>query len=102
MSSPLVPGWFDVLFTLVPLFIIAIIGFGVFVAVRNYRAAKRGGVDPFAVDTELKVRALDSAALAPAAPSIEERLAELSRLHSSGLITDEELAQARMQALSGR
>lgn len=106
-SSPLVPGGFDFLFALFPVLFVAVLIFIGFTAYRNYRAAKRGGVDPFAVDTELKVKAINSNALRgtghpePGARSLEQRLAEIDDLHRRGVITDAERATARTEILSG-
>lgn len=109
--SPLVPGWGDVMFTLVPLLILGGIAFTAFVAVRNYRAAKRGGVDPFAMNTELTAKLMRSDLLKEdlghgadpqAAPvSIEERLAELDDLHARSIISADERAAARASILGG-
>ena len=46
----------DFMFVIIPVAMVLMIGFGIFVAVRNYRAAKRQGMDPFAVETELAGR----------------------------------------------
>lgn len=107
-------GMFDLVFTLFPLLIIAFLVFAAFVGYRNYRAAKRGGVDPFAVDTELKVRAIRSDFLradrdlrtdrdpqSAGTASIETRLAELDDLHQRGVISADERTTARAEILAG-
>ena len=89
-------GVFGVLFAIA---FVAMIGFIVFVAVRNYRASKNAGLDPFTLQTELAVRAAKSQMLAPR-QSREQRLAELEDLLARRVITPEEYQQARMKILT--
>ncbi|MGB9033925.1 hypothetical protein BLJ79_15210 [Arthrobacter sp. UCD-GKA] len=89
-------GVFGVLFAVA---FVAVIGFIVFVAVRNYKASKNAGLDPFTLQTELAVRAAKSQMLAPR-QSREQRLAELEDLLARRVITPEEHQRARMKILT--
>ncbi|MDQ0094743.1 SHOCT domain-containing protein [Paeniglutamicibacter psychrophenolicus] len=89
-------GVFGVVFVIA---FVAVIGFIVFVAVRNYKASKNAGLDPFTLQTELAVRAAKSQLLAPR-QSREQRLAELEDLLARRVITPEEHQQARMKILT--
>lgn len=98
-AMPIFLGIFSVVFVIVVIFI-------VFVWVRNYKAAKNAGFDPFTLETELAVRAANSGLLAPAQQtpqspkSTEQKLAELDRLLAKGSITAEEHKTARLKLLS--
>jgi hypothetical protein len=89
-------GVFGVVFAIA---FVAMVGFIVFVAVRNYKASRNAGMDPFTLQTELAVRAANSQMLAPRL-SREERLAELEDLLARRMITAEEHQQARMKILT--
>lgn len=93
----------DTVFSIgLPLFavlFVAVLGFIIFVSVRNYRKAKSAGFDPLTMETELMARAANSAMLAPK-KSLEDKLSELESLHSRGVITRDEYLQARRDALS--
>ncbi len=89
---PILVGVFVVLF-------VAAVGFMIFSTVRNYKASKNAGLDPFTLQTELAVRAAKSEMLAPK-KTLEEKLAELDSLLARGLITRDEYTQARLKALS--
>lgn len=78
---------------------VAVVIFIIFVAIRNYKASKKAGLDPFTLQTELAVRAANSQMLAPR-QSREKRLAELEDLLARQVITREEYAQARMKILT--
>lgn len=82
------------------LFFAAVITFMVIAITRNAKRAKELGHDPFTMDTELTARAIDSQLLA-AKPTIEARIAELDDLHARGIITPDEYAKARAEAISG-
>lgn len=98
-AVPILMGIFAVVFVVAVIFI-------VFVWVRNYKAAKNAGFDPFTLETELAVRAANSGLLAPAQQmpqtpqSTEQKLAELDRLLAKGSITAEEHKAARLKLLS--
>lgn len=99
---------FDGFMTIFVIVFVLVLAFGAFSTYRNYTAAKKGGLDPFAVETDLAAKLAKSQLLAAergAAPEpqkpLEERLAELASLHQRGLITDEELASARKKAIEG-
>lgn len=80
---------------------IAVLIFIIVVATRNYRAAKKSGMDPFTMETDLMARAANSALLAPK-KNLEEKLLELDDLHKRGIITRDEFLQARRDALGDK
>ncbi|PQZ93070.1 hypothetical protein CQ018_11125 [Arthrobacter sp. MYb227] len=101
-AMPVFMGIFAVIF-------VAAVIFSIFIWVRNYNAAKKAGLDPFTLQTELAVRAANSKLLAPEQnspgqyvpqKSIEQKLAELDRLLAKGTITAEEHKTARLKLLS--
>lgn len=89
------------------------------IGIRRLAAYHRHGIDPTTVDVDLAARVLRSEALAPpsaatptasggdeppaegarAPRSVEERLAELDRLHRAGVISDDEHRDARADVL---
>lgn len=89
---------FGVIFGIFTLLILAAGIFMAFVYVRNYKASKNAGLDPFTLQTELALRAANSEMLAPK-KTIEEKLRELDDLLARGLITRDEYTQARLKAL---
>jgi hypothetical protein len=74
------------------------IAFAVYIMVRNFRKAEEAGHDPFTLQTEIAVKALDSDVLS-AEESAEERLAKIEKLFSDGTISAEERATARQAVL---
>ena len=110
---PQVPGPGDAFGVIVPLFVLVFIAVAVFAVVsgvRNYSAARRGGLDPMTARTDLAValkQKLESDAQPPAPPAqppartLEERLAELDDLAARGVITDSERSEARARLLGG-
>jgi len=92
---------FPVIFTIAALVVIAGIVAVIALLVRNARKVSESGHDPFTLQADLAVKAIDSSLLAPAA-SVEERLAELDRLFAQGTITADEKAAARAELLGGR
>lgn len=72
----------------------------IFLIVRNAKAARRAGMDPVTMQTDLAARAMNSQLLA-APRSTEERLAELDGLLSRGVISAEEHAAARARIIAG-
>ena len=70
----------------------------VYSIVKNGRAAKRAGLDPVTMGTDLQARLLKSDMLSPER-SIEARLHELDDLRTRGVITPDEHAAARAEAL---
>jgi uncharacterized membrane protein len=91
---------FATFFGIVVLFIIAVAVVMVVMISRNAAKARELGHDPLTMQTELAARAMDSELLAPR-PSLEARLAELDELHARGVITADEHAKARAEALAG-
>jgi len=92
------PGWWVAFAVLVVMLGIG----GIFV-----RAAvlRRGGLNPFVAREQLEVKASQSMdkLLDPQPPpgkTIEERLAELDDLHRRGVISDEELKDARAKVIA--
>ncbi len=67
-------------------------------AVKRYRAAKVAGLDPFAGDIQVMGAVAHSKALTPDVP-VEERLAEIDRLHAARTISAEEREAARARIL---
>jgi hypothetical protein len=71
---------------------------------RGRKILRDAGLDPMMARVQMEARLANSALLAPAkstAKSVEERLAELESLHGRGLITGEELHEARAKILAG-
>lgn len=91
---------FFVFFGLVVLFIVAVVVVMIVTVSRNAAKARELGHDPLTMQTELAARAMDSGLLAPQ-KSLEARLAELDDLRARGVITAEEHAKARADALAG-
>ena len=91
---------FATFFGIVVLFIIAVAVVMVVMISRNAAKARELGHDPLTMQTELAARAMDAELLAPR-PSLEARLAELDELHARGVITADEHAKARAEALAG-
>ncbi|GAA1498568.1 SHOCT domain-containing protein [Paeniglutamicibacter kerguelensis] len=89
---------FDVIFGIVALLVLVGFIFTAFIWVRNYKAGKNAGLDPFTLQTELAVRAANSEMLAPK-KTVEQKLIELDGLLARGLITRDEHTQARLKAL---
>ena len=103
-GTPLTPSGFDAMFSAAAVLIG--IGFVVVIVlmVRNAGHLVKRGIDPTTVDAEMTARLLNSPLLAPQAAaarprSIQERLAELDRLLSSGTISDDEHSAARAEVL---
>ena len=71
---------------------------------RRRKILRAAGLDPRMAPFQMEARLVNSALLAPAnstAKTVEERLAKLERLHGRGLISDEELHEARAKTLAG-
>ena len=107
------PGWLFVAFGV--LFVCAVL-YMVVVTVYRYRAARRRGINPLTMDSDLAARLMESEVLRAAAPadagptpagapsgtagrSVEDRLRELDDLHERGVISAEERAAARATVL---
>ncbi len=92
------PTWMFAAFVVVGAMVGAGFVFTMVLAVRNARAMKRSGLDPFTAQADLVARLARSELLAPA-DSMESRLAELDILRGKGTITEEEYLAARAKAL---
>lgn len=90
---------FFIFFGFAVVFIVGVLVAMVVIISRNAAKARALGHDPVTMQTELAARAMDSGLLAPA-KSLEERLAELDGLRARGVITAEEHAKARADALA--
>jgi hypothetical protein len=74
------------------------IAFVVFITYRNAKKVQQSGHDPFTLQTDIAVKALDSKILS-ADESPEDRLAEIERLFNAGTINADERAAARTAVL---
>lgn len=99
-SQVVVPPWYSVAFTIVPIVVIIVIVLIIVLIVRNVRRARQLGVDPTTMRTDLAARYLRHGA-GPAGSSLTDRLAELDGLRAAGTISAEEHARAREAALTG-
>jgi hypothetical protein len=113
VPSPGIPGWFIAIVVIVGVF--ALGG-----AIWRFTVLRSGGLNPFVARSQLEARLARSQLLAPPgdasatppgggpatpgdaqpARSVEERLAELERLYTSGVITSQELHEARLTILA--
>ena len=98
--GPLGPTWFEVAFGVVALLILVGFVLTIALAVRNVRAVRRAGRDPWTLQAEIATQLASSSALAPSR-SLEERLAELDDLLARGVISASENAAARAAVLAG-
>ncbi|MVU76756.1 hypothetical protein GPX89_05780 [Nocardia sp. ET3-3] len=96
--SPGIPVGGQIFLAVVVLVMVAIVSFGIYTAVRRYRAARELGIDPLTADLQWQARIANSATFDPA-PSTERRLDELEHLYRAGKITHEEHQQARARLL---
>ena len=94
-----IPMWAQVFGGLVVLIFVCIVGLTLVTVVKNWRALRKAGVDPLAVQGELAGKLANSSLLADD-KSLEERLRELEDLHGRGVISDEEYRVARQSALA--
>lgn len=78
---------------------VAVLGFMAWVFVRNFRAGRKAGLDPFTLQTELAARAANSRLLAPR-QNREHHLAELDDLLARQVITRDEYNKARLKILA--
>jgi flagellar biosynthesis/type III secretory pathway M-ring protein FliF/YscJ len=85
------------------LFVFAVVR-AIIYAPRRRKILRDAGLDPMTASVQMEARLANSALLAPAGPAaktVEERLAELESLHGRGLISSEELHEARAKILAG-
>ncbi|NQX10502.1 hypothetical protein HQQ80_02560 [Microbacteriaceae bacterium VKM Ac-2855] len=102
-SNPIIPSWFDVVWTAFPFVFGAVVLVIVVSIVLNVRRARKHGLNPFTMRTDMAARYIASgtrAAPDSRAP-LQDRLAELEALRASGTITEREYVSARSSALNG-
>jgi hypothetical protein len=90
------PAWFDALFVAFPVLFLCVLAFIVYSAMRNRKALKDAGYDPLTAQVQMADRFLRS----QEHPTLEARLKELDDLHARGVISAEEHAKARADALA--
>lgn len=104
-------GTFNAVFGVFATIVVIVIVISIVVAIMRAKKVVDSGHNPLTLQTELELKVLDSAALAPggasptvdpspAGESIEARLQKLADLHEKQLISDEELAAARAKVLA--
>lgn len=96
-TSP--PGFMGVFFVIFGVLFVAVVVVIVVAWTRNWRAARRAGLDPLAAQTQVAGRLYNSGALA-AARSPQQRLAELEELRAKGLVAQAEYDQIRSRILA--
>ncbi|OOB92009.1 hypothetical protein [Rathayibacter sp. VKM Ac-2630] len=100
VTTPFDSGSADAAFAAVPIVIAAVVVLMVVLIVVNLRRAKKLGVNPLTLETDLAAKlAKDGFG---GGRTLRERLAELDRLRADGTLTAEEHAAARRAALEGR
>jgi hypothetical protein len=95
MPSPGIPGPFKAFIVIFAVLLVVAVIVGIWRAV----VLRRAGLNPLIADAQLEARLAGSQALSPGR-SAEDRLAELADLHERGVITDDELAAARLKVIS--
>ncbi|QHC66550.1 hypothetical protein GSU68_08170 [Rathayibacter sp. VKM Ac-2759] len=98
-SDPGFSGAFGVLATIVPLVVVAVVVIIAVIVVANIRRAKKLGVNPLTLQTDVAARFAKDG-LGGQRP-LAERLAELEGLRAAGTITEAEYTAARTSALGG-
>ncbi len=95
--------WFPVIFGVILVLVIAVFAYVIYATIRNRRALRRAGHDPVTIQADLADRVLRSDLLSsgPRDQGLEQRLAEVDRLHAAGTISDEERTAARARILGG-
>ncbi|NQX06738.1 hypothetical protein HQQ82_18215 [Rathayibacter sp. VKM Ac-2856] len=99
-NQVILPPWYSVAFTVVPLVIALVIVLIIVLIVRNVRRSRQLGIDPTTMRTDMAARYLRHG-VGPEGTSLTDRLAELDRLRAAGTISAEEHARAREAALVG-
>jgi len=103
-AAPAFPPFFIVFFVIFGIVFVT----SIVVAVVRAKRVVDAGHNPLTLQTDLELKVLDSAALAPGtAPaaaatgeSVEVKLQKLNDLHAQKLISDDELAAARAKILA--
>jgi cytochrome c-type biogenesis protein CcmH/NrfG len=91
-------------FVVVPLLMVFAIIRAIIYGLRRRKILRDAGLSPMMAPVQMEARLANSALLTPANPAaktVEERLAELESLHGRGLISAEELHEARAKILAG-
>lgn len=100
VTDPLIPGGYAVMFTVIPIVIVIVFAAIVIIAVMNIRRARKHGLNPLTMQTDMAARFIQHGAGAGPDAPLKDRLAELEALKASGAITEREYAQARASALN--
>ncbi len=93
------PGFMDVFFVIFGVLFVAVIVFIVVAWTRNWRAARKAGLDPLTAQTQIAGRLYRSGALAEVR-SPQDRLTELEGLRAKGLVDQAEYEQIRSRILA--
>jgi len=90
-------------FVVIPVLMVFAIIRAIIYSVRRRKILRDAGLSPMMAPAQMEARLASSALLTPAnsAKTVEERLAELESLHERGLISAEELHEARAKILAG-
>lgn len=91
-------------FVVIPLLMVFAVVRAIVYGGRRRKILRDAGLSPMMAPVQMEARLANSALLAPAdslAKTVEERLAELESLHGRGLISAEELHDARAKILAG-
>ena len=89
---------FDAVFIGICIFAAAVVVLAIVLVVRNVLKARKSGIDPFTVQTDLAAKVLNSEAL-KGAQSKPERLADVDAMLAQGVITATEHSEARASIL---
>jgi hypothetical protein len=103
-SFNLIGTFIKICFVVVGLLIVFAIIRTIIYGGRRRKILLDAGLDPRMASVQMEARLANSALLTPAnsaAKTVEERLAELESLHGRGLISAEELHEARAKVLDG-
>ena len=96
---PINNGTFHTFFLVFIVLFVAAVIFIVVTVVRNIGKARRSGLDPLTLQTDLAARVMNSDLLAAEKP-IAEKLGDVDALLASGAITPEEHTTARAAILA--
>ncbi|SMH39356.1 hypothetical protein SAMN06295885_1632 [Rathayibacter oskolensis] len=97
VTNPGVPVFFGIVAAAVPLFVVAVIVLAIVLVVVNVRRAKKLGVNPLTLQTDVAARFVKDGVGGDR--PLADRLAELEGLRAAGTITEAEYTAARSAAL---